>query len=182
MSGQTYYEHLARAEWTRARQKATVQQLVDRLRSRRKELVPFDFVRRLVTLRGCQSLGIQEVPLDKIVGSVGRHYDFTGTFLPRAKHLRQRWQRISALVSSVGAPPVVLLKVADAYFVLDGNHRTSVARAHGAPTIEAEVCEFAVDPRIGEGTSLAERLLACWWIEACYESMVSDLGLANACP
>ena len=40
-------------------------------------------------------------------------------------------------------PPGELYKMGDAYyFVLDGHHRVSVARYHGAPTVEAEVTEF----------------------------------------
>ena len=39
-------------------------------------------------------------------------------------------------------PPVSLYKLDGAYFVLDGNHRVSVARYHGLRTVEAEVTEF----------------------------------------
>jgi hypothetical protein len=39
-------------------------------------------------------------------------------------------------------PPVSLYKLGDAYFVLDGNHRVSVARYHGVPAVEADVTEF----------------------------------------
>jgi hypothetical protein len=39
-------------------------------------------------------------------------------------------------------PPVELYKLGDAYFVKDGNHRVSVARAHGQAFIEAYVTEM----------------------------------------
>ena len=39
-------------------------------------------------------------------------------------------------------PPVELYKIGDAYFVLDGHHRVSVARYHEVPTVEAAVAEF----------------------------------------
>ncbi len=39
-------------------------------------------------------------------------------------------------------PPVSLYKVGDAYFVVDGNHRVSVARYHGVEWMDADVTEF----------------------------------------
>jgi hypothetical protein len=39
-------------------------------------------------------------------------------------------------------PPIDLYKVGEAYFVVDGNHRVSVARQAGATTIEAHVWEY----------------------------------------
>jgi hypothetical protein len=37
---------------------------------------------------------------------------------------------------------VSLYKIGDAYFVLDGHHRVSVARYHSVPTVEVVVTEF----------------------------------------
>jgi hypothetical protein len=55
----------------------------------------------------------------------------------------KRWKRIDrAFHRGKDVPPVVLYKMGDAYFVLDGHHRVSVARYHGVPTVEAEVMEF----------------------------------------
>jgi ParB-like chromosome segregation protein Spo0J len=39
-------------------------------------------------------------------------------------------------------PPVKLYKLEEAYFVVDGHHRVSVARYHDVPTVEAAVVEF----------------------------------------
>src|SRR5438045_9127127 len=41
-----------------------------------------------------------------------------------------------------GFPPIDVYKVGDVYFVIDGNHRVSVARQLGAKTIEAYVTEL----------------------------------------
>ncbi|HUP47240.1 MAG TPA: hypothetical protein VNA04_00470 [Thermoanaerobaculia bacterium] len=69
---------------------------------------------------------MREVRLDDIIGSFGRQRDFNRRFLPRRGVARSRW----------------MLKVGEAYFVLDGHHRISVARVLGAPAIEANVTEF----------------------------------------
>ena len=87
--------------------------------------------------------GVQDVPLDNIVGSVGRYKDFTATFLPKKSNMRERWSRIYALANSMeGPPPIELYKVGAAYFVGDGNHRVSVARELGAKSIQAHVVEL----------------------------------------
>ena len=83
------------------------------------------------------------VPLEKIVGSVGRYKDFTREFLPRSNVNSFRWAKIDAAVNSLeGVPPVELYKLGDVYFVQDGNHRVSVARANQIDEIEAYVTEL----------------------------------------
>jgi hypothetical protein len=77
------------------------------------------------------------------VGSVGRYKDFTRSFLPRTNAIRSRWQRLDALARGPeGFPPIEVYKIGDVYFVIDGNHRVSVARQLGAKTIEAYVTEL----------------------------------------
>lgn len=175
MKGQRYYQDIARADWERAKRRGRLDSLLDKVHDRR--LVPFNTVRGLLRLRQCHYLGIWQVSLDSIVGSVGRYNDFTTHFLPRSRHLRQRWQSVSAVSGSVGAPPVKLFKVADAYFVLDGNHRISVARTYGAGTIEAEVCEFETGIADSQVQSFADRMLRCWWLEDCHAKILADFGL-----
>ena len=86
------------------------------------------------------------VRLDDIVGSVGRYRDFTRTYLPRSGANKARWTRLDAALNSLeNLPPVELLKIGDAYFVRDGNHRTSVARANNLSHIEAYVTEMETD-------------------------------------
>ena len=80
--------------------------------------------------------------VDHIVGSVGRYQDFDNAFLPVKNTLQDRWRKINrAFYDDVSLPPVTLYKVGEAYFVLDGNHRVSVAREHGVAFLDAEVFE-----------------------------------------
>jgi hypothetical protein len=88
-------------------------------------------------------LGLRDVEVSKIVGSVGRHEAFDRGFMPTRTSLAQRWMRVDrAFHRGVDLPPVRLHKIADSYFVEDGNHRVSVARYQGVETIEADVTEF----------------------------------------
>ncbi len=106
------------------------------------QLLSWAEVREHLHIGGQVYRGIQTVPLHQIVGSVDRYRDFDRAFLPTQSHTMRRWRSISrAFYDDVGLPPVKLYKVGDAYFVLDGNHRVSVARDRGQEFIEAEVIE-----------------------------------------
>ncbi len=111
-----------------------------------KDLVSYDEVAKRLRARQQIEKGTQMVPLDAIVGSVGRYKDFTRTFLPRAGISQERWARLDAALNSMeGFPPVELFMIGEVYFVRDGNHRVSVAHANGATHVEAYVTELETD-------------------------------------
>jgi hypothetical protein len=84
--------------------------------------------------------GLHTVPIEQIRGSEGRSTDFDRDFHPLQDHSRGRWLRVAAAREQDKAlPPVVLIQVGEVYFVRDGHHRISVARARGQLDIEAEV-------------------------------------------
>src|SRR5271165_1255541 len=77
------------------------------LTGRSIDLLSFDEVRQRLRLRDERYVGLQEIPLDKIVGSVGRYKDFTRSFLPRTNSVRSRWQRLDAMARGTqGFPPI----------------------------------------------------------------------------
>jgi len=86
------------------------------------------------------SRSIEVVPLDSIVGTLEPTVQFDARFRPASEVVRPRWERI-ALAHRNGRPlpPIDLVKRPDGYYVLDGRHRVSVARALGHPDIEAFV-------------------------------------------
>jgi len=91
--------------------------------------------------------GLKTVPLSRIVGSEGRCKDFDRDFRPLKTHTQERWYRVArAQLTGVNLPPVDLIRVGDEYYVRDGNHRVSVARAFGQVDIEALVTEYQVAP------------------------------------
>ena len=125
-----------------ARRRAAIQDLKARLTGESDNLLNYDEVAQMLHAEGTTRRGLEEVPLDAIVGSVGRYGDFTRTFLPRRDSDQERWAKIKVrALYEGGFPPVELYKIGDAYFVLDGNHRVSVLRQHGAPTVQAYVTE-----------------------------------------
>jgi nucleotide-binding universal stress UspA family protein len=134
---------LAVRDFQRARKEAAMQQMLARIQGKSSELLCYDEVRR--HLRATDKpieRGLQEIPLDKIVGSVGRYQDFTRSFLPKKDSNEERWARVKAAITDMkGMPPIEVYQVGEAYFVKDGNHRVSVAQQLGAKTISAYVTE-----------------------------------------
>ena len=92
-------------------------------------------------------LGIQDIPLEKITGSLGRERDFDCHFRPLKKHLRDRWVSIYLLFKTEQVPPIRVYKVEDDYYVEDGHHRVSVACYIDMAYIQAEVWEYPAPAR-----------------------------------
>ncbi len=144
----------AARHFTKARMAAFWQEVWAHLTGKSIDLLRFEEVKRRLRLHDERYLGLREIPLEKIVGSVGRYRDFTRTFLPRTNAVKSRWQRLDAMARGPeGYPPIEVYKVGDAYFVIDGNHRVSVARQLGAKTIEAYVTELPTPVPIDENTT-----------------------------
>ena len=136
---------LAERDFSRARRKAFLRRVGAYLRRdpASNQLLSFDEVKSALGAVQQVYLGVREVPVAEIVGSVGRHRDFDRAFLPSKGGLGERWKRIDQMMHKAeDLPPVSLFKIGDAYFVNDGNHRVSVARQQGFETLEAEVVEL----------------------------------------
>jgi hypothetical protein len=96
-------------------------------------------------MQGMHEIGLREIPLDQIVGSVGRYNDFDRAFLPRRTETRSRWISIdTARLRDITLPAIEVYKIGSFYFVKDGNHRVSVARRKGQAFIDANVIEVDV--------------------------------------
>ncbi len=127
-----------------ARQRALLQDLLGRLRGQSTQLLSYDEVAQKLQLGGRAERGVQTIEIAAIVGSVGRYTDFTRSFLPRRGSDQQRWASVKAALiddSGPGLPPIDVYKVGQVYFVLDGNHRVSIARQAGLTHIDARVIE-----------------------------------------
>lgn len=125
-----------------ARRRAALQDMKARLTGKSDDLLSYEIIQDLLQPDATISRGLQEISLAAIVGSVGRYNDFTRSFLPRHESDKNRWVnvKLKALYQG-GMPPIEVYQLGDVYFVLDGNHRVSVARQLGAQTIQAYVTE-----------------------------------------
>ncbi len=125
-----------------ARQKATLREIVARLRGESIELLSFDEVRQKLKAQVGTRKVLKEIPIDAIIGSVNRYQDFSRDFLPGRNIEEERWTNVElATYGMVGLPPIEAYQIGQAYFVSDGNHRVSVARQLGSSQIQAYVTE-----------------------------------------
>jgi hypothetical protein len=129
-------------DFTVARRRARLGRLKALLHTRvtRSTLLSPEKLRRSVPASGAMNRGRRTVEASRIVGSVGKHEHFDRNFMPLSKASAGRWKRVDrAFRLGRELPAVSLLELGGDYFVIDGNHRVSVARFHGAEWIDAEV-------------------------------------------
>ena len=99
-----------------------------------------------------RSARLRSIPLDEIVGTVDPTADFDADFRPATERLSARWQGIArAHRDGRSLPPIVVIERPDGYYILDGRHRVSVARALGHDHIDACVRPM---PRAGRHDAL----------------------------
>ena len=152
MPADQYKFQMAIHDFQSARQRGAVQEILARLTGKSTQLLSYEDVAEKLKLKARTERGVQHIPLDAIVGSVGRNTDFTRTFLPRHAGDQQRWANVKAVFMDINSgtnlPPIEVYKVGDVYFVVDGNHRVSIAKQEGLTTIEARVIEFKTDIKL----------------------------------
>lgn len=149
----------ARLRFDKARKQAFYDKVSAFLTGRPTEMLPFDMIRAELRQQNPFYQGVQEIPVDLIVGSVGRYREFTRRFLPLTDSLRERWIGVDNLAATTGWPPIDAYLVGGVYFANDGNHRVSVARQLDIPTIEAHVWEYPADVQIGPDDPLDDVLI-----------------------
>lgn len=141
-------------DFMRARNKALFNELQHFLNPDESKLLSFSQIKDLLKPNGEEYLGMQVVPVALIAGSEGRYHDFDNMFFPKSMHLKNRWESIDrAILSDVILPPIVLYEIGGLYFVRDGNHRVSVARAQGVENIDAEVISLKSEIKLKPGMS-----------------------------
>jgi len=139
----------AAEDFSKARGRAILSRIQHFMNVDKDKLLSFNDVKDILKPKNETYRGMQVVPLDLIVGSEGRYRDFNKFFLPRAEHLRQRWERVDmARLKDIILPPIQLYEIGGVYFVRDGNHRVSVARTQGNGAIDAEVISLASEINI----------------------------------
>jgi hypothetical protein len=123
----------------------------------RRDLLPLEEVLAILKPESETYVGMEAVPLDRIVGSEGRYRDFDRHFLPKRDFLKNRWVSVDmAHYKDVPLPPIRIYEIGGVYFVRDGNHRVSVARSRGASMIDAEVTRLGSVLSLRPGMTLEE--------------------------
>ncbi len=172
-------------DFHRLRGKAAMARFWAGMSGKSLDLLPFQEVSSKLRAVSQKDLGLQEVPLKNIIGSVNRNEDFDRYFRPLNSDTETRWANVkTAMVSpySQGIPPVSLYKIGDAYFALDGNHRISIAKEMGMESIEAYVTEVKTTVPLSSSFTLEELVekaaLADFLIDTHLDRILPDVDLS----
>lgn len=123
---------------------------------RGQSLIDLDEARCGRPITGSSFKGIQAVAIQQIKGSEGRCADFDANFNPLQERTRDRWVGVArARMNGTALPPVSLVEMDGSFYVRDGHHRLSVARAFGQEVIDAEVTLLRVGKAACPGYSAA---------------------------
>ena len=154
----------AREDFDAARFRAFRRAVAGALTRRARRLASVDQVLDAAHAEGRSYGGVQEIPLDRIVGSASsaaKSAEFDQAFLPTKARLRDRWTRIyREMVEGAELPPIDVYKVGDGYYVIDGHNRVSVARSLGRATIMARVIDVKTRAPLGTDIDAAALLRA----------------------
>jgi hypothetical protein len=157
MSNGGIYSSMTRQDFSRARMKETLGRILALLQPQKDEMLSLGDIRSLLRPESETYKGMQTVSIEKIVGSEGRFKDFNKAFLPRHDKLMRRWMSVDeAHYRNIILPPIKLFEIGGAYFVRDGNHRVSVAKAQGAEFIDAEVISLSSEIPLTPGMTRDE--------------------------
>jgi nucleotide-binding universal stress UspA family protein len=175
MPDDPYKFQMAIQDFQSARQRAAIQEVLARVRGQSNQLLSYEEVAEKLKLRARMERGVQHIPLDAIVGSVGRNTDFTRTFLPRRAGDRERWANVKSAFIEGNLPPIEVYKVGEVYFVVDGNHRVSIARQEGMTNIEARVIEFQTEIPLAPDVQPDDLIIKAEYAEFLDATHIKDL-------
>lgn len=131
------------SDFKRMRSQASLNRVLGKLFGKPVELISFDKIKKKLQIGASVSRGTKPVKLELIIGSLNRHHDFDRAFRPYESISSERWQNVNrAFYEGINLPAIVLYKVGEVYFVVDGHHRVSVAYKQKQVFIDAEVREF----------------------------------------
>ena len=144
-------------DFNKAHTKAFINEIQHFLSPEEAKLISLNDVKQMIKASAETYVGMKVIPIEKIVGSEGRYNDFDNRFFPKSTHLKNRWQHVDeAALNDITLPPIKVYEIAGLYFVRDGNHRVSVAKARGTEFIDAEVVSLQSEIKLKKADSLKE--------------------------
>lgn len=147
----------ARDDFDQARKEAVLQDVLAGVRRKPGGLISFDEIQPHFSAIPSLEQETHSIPLEAVVGSVGRYNDFNRDFLPRNRSDQDRWASVlHARDMGVDLPPIKVYQLGEIYFVIDGNHRVSVAKRRGETEIRAAVTRIPTRVDISSSDSLED--------------------------
>jgi hypothetical protein len=145
----------------------------------RDRLLELDDVERRLKPFGRRYLGVRAIPLEALVGTDSRASSFTRDFRPLHAASRDRLPSLERAFPDGAFPPIVAVKLGEAYFVIDGHHRAALARRRGVEMIDADVTELVARVPLPAGADMLELVLReLVLLETCSDDRTSELAQA----
>lgn len=119
------------------------------------QLIALEEVKRRLALSRRSYLGLKEIPVDRVIGSVDRSADFGRDFRPRRRLSGSRLASLRTAFPDGVMPAITVFEVGGAYFVEDGHHRVALARERGTDYIDAEVTRLESSYEVGPDVDIA---------------------------
>ena len=141
------------------------------------ELLELDDIRRRLRPDGESHVGLRAIEIDRIVGTLDRCCDFDRCFHPMRPDLAARVGSVARAFPDGAFPPIDVVQVDRAYFVVDGHKRVAAARRSGVEVIDANVTRLDVASPVHAGTQPADLVLA-----GAEDRFLRESGLRQARP
>ncbi len=141
------------------------------------ELLELDDIRRRLSPSGESHVGLRPIEVDRIVGTLDRGCDFDRRFHPLRPDLAARVSAVARAFPDGAFPPIDVVQVDRAYFVVDGHKRVAAARRSGVEVIDANVTRLDVASPVDAGTQPVDLALA-----GAEDRFLRESGLRRARP
>lgn len=147
------------------------------MRSRPPFLLPFTEVTRRLRLTNRTYVGVETIPLERIIGSVDRACEFDRDFHPRRRDSVARIEKLRAAFPDGDLPAISVFEIGGAYFVSDGHHRVALAHEQGQSFIEAEVVRLETNYQLSPEVDIPELIHA-----ELRQTLLEESGLSQVRP
>ena len=111
------------------------------------KLLDFNEIKDFIEVKNQYFSGIKSIPIDSIVGTVGRYENFFQHFTKKAIDKSLRFEKVKELYETRGGfPPIKAYEVDDRYFIIDGHHRVAyLIKETDVKFIEANVVSLNIE-------------------------------------
>lgn len=141
-------------DFSKAHNKALFNEIQHLLNPEEAKLISLQDIKTLLKPKNEVYKGMEVIPVKLIVGSEGRYSDFDNHFFPKSNFLKNRWERVDmAHYQDIILPAISVYELGGLYFVRDGNHRVSVAKAKGIENIDADVVSLQTEIKLKPGST-----------------------------
>ena len=119
-----------------------------------RPLLAYDEVHDRLPAIGQGYLGVRQIAVTDIVGTLDRSSSFDADFRPLLPGSRARLESLARAFPDGLFPPINVMEFGGKYFVVDGHHRVRLARQRGMDVLDAEITRITTPYELPAGIDL----------------------------